>query len=663
LYPQNGQGGEMILPFLYHKNWLDATTEADLISMGTIDFQSLTTLYNANGLTTDTINIKVYAWAEDLEVAGPTVKLALQAGKDEYGKGVVSRPASAIARAAGKLKSLPIIGPFATATSYAAGAVADIASLFGYTNVPVIDDVHAFRTKPYPNMAATDIGTPVEKLTLDAKNELSIDGKICGADVDDELTISSFCKRESFLFASTWTSADAADTGLFHFRVSPVTTSNVAITGGHARYATPMSHLSECFRYWRGDINIKLKFICSAYHRGRVRINWDPKGDIGTSGDYTTQTYTKVVDITEETEVMITIPYTQTSSYLTLPIGVNNTFAKTSTTVFGIGDNYNGIFTVRVLNEQTSPVSSADIIMLVFVSGADNLEFACPMNILATNSPYEPQSGIQFDVETPEYDIGLKPSVPDPNINLVYMGEHCVSLRQLMRRSSTYKRYGCPTLVVEDAIMTARAKYGRSPEYPGYDLTGNDVAVGITSAVSEPYNWVSWNYMTWFSQCFVGSRGAYNYAVNPLNPANVASIMVTREILTRTGTIVEVGTNIPYSGYNGFTKKFVDTEYQSIGMTGLSLVNDKTQCGSMVSVPMYSRYKFLSNNVLTRTVGDVEDDSDKDTFVITTVSPLTIENNNRNYLDIYCAAGTDFSLVFFLNVPTLYRYSQVPTAV
>jgi hypothetical protein len=209
LYPQNSQGGEFTLPFLYHKNWLNATSSTDLENMGTILLNSFGTLKNANGLTTDSINIKVYAWAEDIEVAGPTIELAVQSGSgksvrkhkakdDEYGKGIISKPASAIARAAGALSEIPIIGPFATATSYAAGAVADIASLFGYTNVPVIDDVQPFYSKPFPNLASTDIGTPVEKLTLDSKNELSIDPKITGVDVEDELTIRSFVSRSIY---------------------------------------------------------------------------------------------------------------------------------------------------------------------------------------------------------------------------------------------------------------------------------------------------------------------------------------------------------------------------------------------------------------------------------------------------------------------------------
>ena len=665
LYPQNSQGGEMVLPFLFQKNWLDATDLGDLIDMGTIDLQSFTTLANANGLTTDTIQIKVYAWAEDLELAGPTVKLSLQAGKDEYSHtGTISKPASAIARAAGQLSSLPIIGPFATATSYAAGAVGDIAALFGYTDVPVIDDVHAFKPKSYPNFAATDIGTPLEKLTLDAKNELSIDAKISGANVDDELLLKSFCGRESFIFKSAWAASDAADTSLFYARVSPVMSvlDGTTVTNATLLYATPMAHVARCFKYWRGDIIFKLKFICSAYHRGRVRINWDPIGDIGTSGDYTTQTYTRIVDITEETEVEIVIPYTQATAYLTTPTS-GEYFASSSTSTSQLGTRFNGIFTVRVLNEQTSPVASADIQMLVFVKGADNLEFAAPVDISSLYSPYAPQSGMQFDVDTSVHEMGLSSSQPDPNINLVYMGEHCVSIRQLLRRCSAYKRASTDTNTSVNYFVGMKTVLARNPQYPGFDTNGYDTAIGLTSAVSEAYNWTCWSYTTWFSSCFVGSRGSYHYTINPSNQTDINSLAVSRADEART-TYVSVSLDLPITNQTDFVRRFCDTTTQSIGMAGMSLASQKTLAGVAVSVPMYNKVKFMSNDPLNRTDGESIDNSNVDTFVINSISYSNTDLNASNiYQDLYISAGTDFSLIFFLNIPTLYLYDSLPTAV
>jgi len=662
LYPANSQGGEMVLPFLYYKNWIDATSASDLTDMGQIVLNSFDTLKVA-GTSTAPIRITVYAWAEDLEVAGPTVRLAVQA-KDEYShEGTISKPASAIARAAGHLSSIPIIGPFATATSYAAEAISDIASLFGYTDVPVIDDVHAFVPKAYPNLAATDIGHPIEKLTLDAKNELTIDPKIAGADVGDELLVSSFAERESYIFSSTWAATDAINTGLFYSRVTPKLQATESITNGDLIYAVPMAHVANCFSYWRGDITYRFKFICTKFHQGRVRINWDPRGDIASSGDYTTETYTRVIDITEENDVEFTVPYTQPTSFLNVDTSDGQVFGKTGILTTAVGSKYNGILTMRVLNQQTSPVTSADITVLVFVKGAKNLEFCGPRELSGKMSLYAIQG--DFDQNVSSYDLGCKPSVADPNTNLVYMGEHVASLRQLMRRAAAYKRIVPAENTTTEYVMTTRVILGRQPQYPGFDTDGFDTAIGLTSAVSEPYNWANWSYATWFSCCFVGSRGSYNYFINADHLESVGSISVARATVTHSSTnFLNIDLDLPVTNSTDLIRRFCDTENQSIGLAGMNLTNQLTMAGVNVAVPMYSRYKFLNNSVSDRTLGSSTDESNTDSISITTITQSRTDQSQKFLtIDLYVSAGTDFNLIFFLNVPVFYSYDTLPTEV
>jgi len=662
LYPANSQGGEIILPFLYHKNWLDATSSSDLTNMGEVLMTSFGTLRNANGVVGDSVSIVVYAWAEDVEISGPTINLAVQS--DEYqGKGVVSRPASAIARAANMLNKVPVIGPFATATSYAAGAIADIASLFGYTNVPVIDDVCAFRSKPFPNIASTDIGTPVEKLTLDAKNELSIDPKISGANVNDELVIKDFVGRESFFFQTEWSSTNPIDHSLFFMKVTPNIIQSQIGPGQTVHWPTPCDHVARCFKYWRGDIIIRFKIICTKFHKGRLRINWDPIGGIGTFGDYTTEVYTKVIDISAETDVEFRVPYTQQSAYLLTDTVTSNHFNSSGTSIAGVGVTSNGILTIRVLNSLTAPIATADISILCFIKGADNLEFACPMELPANTSPYTVQSE-SYDLELDTIDMGDAPSTVDENVNLIYMGESIPTIRQLMRRSTAYMRIVNQQDWTNSSQMTHRSIIGRSPVYPGYDPSGLHVAVGALSLVNESYNWVNWSYTTWFSNCFIGARGSYHYTINSSYTKELDSIRVCRTSKTHDSTTLSsFSTRTLDSDLWRFTQDFGSTEFQPTGLEGMSLTNQLSQAGLMVSVPMYSIYKFLSTSIGFRTRGNNLDNTDTDSITIDTNLQIDLDNGSKNlYHDLYVSAGTDFSLVFFLNVPHRFEYDNTPVA-
>lgn len=406
----------------------------------------------------------------------------------------------------------------------------------------------------------------------------------------------------------------------------------------------------------------RFKFICTKYHRGRVRINWDPHGEIGSTGNYTTETYTKIVDISEETDVEFRVPYTQPTAYLKCLDANIFSVAQASTNNSSMGLFFNGILTMRVLNEQTSPVTSADITVLTFARAADNIEFAGPRQISSLISPYAVQSGLDMSSTTCE--LGVKPSSADPNINLVYMGEHCVSLRSLMRRSSQYMRTITPATGGLDNLYVTNAYLNRSPIYPGFDSSGLMGATGLTSAVAEPYNWVNWNAVTWFSMCFVGSRGSYIYSVNRGGRDPSSSVRMIRSDRTHTNSDWLLTTAFTSGADYVFQSSMCYTDTKDNGVAGQAVTNQLTQSGVTALAPMYSRYKFLSNNVSTRTEGTSADESDTDSLTVETIVTTELAPDlDVEYTDIYCAAGTDFNLIFFLNVPSYVTYTSFPGAV
>ncbi len=670
LYPSASQGATMLLPFVYHKKWLDLTVASDVQAMGTLHFRVLDSLKCASTATSP-INIKVYAWLEDIQLSAPTVKFSLQSGKlDEYGKGIISKPASAIARAAGMLSTAPGIGPYATATAIAAGAVSSIAQLFGFTNVPVIDDIHSFKPEPFPAMASTDIGTSISKLTLDSKNELSIDPRICGCDFGDELLVSNLVTRESYLANYPWNVSNATDDLLFNIGISPMKMGAVAGTNQTIINGTPMWMVSRLFDYWKGDIEVRFKIICSQYHRGRLRFSWDPRGDIANTVDSTTEVYTKIVDIAETSDVTIRVPYMAATEYLPTSRALDGRIADIPLTK----NSYeNGILTVRVLTELSAPVDSANVGILVFVRGCDNLEFACPREIdfTSTLSPFAVQSGMLAydDSEEDISSIALKPSVTIPETNLIYFGETIKSLRTLLRRTSFLRTATITSGTGSTLIVQIRgSEFNRYPMYPGYDPNGINTATGITSGTSKSYNWVNYTPITWLGQCFLANRGSIHWRVNPLNP-----VLNTESRLQRPGNTTDLTVAGYNANYGGATNNNLVARLccaASIPMSaGGAVTNNRTLSGISASFPFYSPYKFRTSAPADAVLGNIFDFSsvDKCSFIelLTPKTSITSNadwNNGCSY-NFYVGAGTDFTFVFFLAVPTLYAYSAVPAAV
>jgi hypothetical protein len=185
--------------------------------MGEIIYESFGDLKSAYAPTLNPVTISVFAYAKEVELSGPTI----QSGDEYTDGGPVSKPAAAISKAAGMLTSIPVIGPYMMATSVGMSYVARIARIFGYSNPPTINNVVAMTNSYMPSLADTQIGTHSNKLALDPKNELTVDPRTIGIYPGDELIISNYAKRPSYLFSSTWLTSDSPGTNLAEIYITP----------------------------------------------------------------------------------------------------------------------------------------------------------------------------------------------------------------------------------------------------------------------------------------------------------------------------------------------------------------------------------------------------------------------------------------------------------
>jgi hypothetical protein len=663
LYPQDNTAGDMTLPYFNFRNWIRAQVAQDFTDMGELVFDNYTTLASANGAVGTGVSVTVYAWAENVRVSGPTVGLALQSA-DEYGTGCVSKPASAVARAASYFTDIPVIGPFARATEIGAGAVSTIASMFGFTNVPVIEDTMPFRPSPFPNFSSSDIAYPVEKLTLDPKNELSIDSRIVGLDGADELNISTLCQKESFLVYADWSTADAIDKTIFTSVVTPHMFDRDAATD-FALSMTPMSWVSQAFKNWRGDVIFRFKFIATKYHKGRVRISYDPAGTIAgnISNDAISSTvvFTKVVDLAVDTDVEIRVPYQQAIAWQLTGTGIffNTPYSLSSPGPFIFDPGYhNGTINVRVLNTLTAPIAASTVQMMVFVRGADNLEFANPVEVPRRATTFALQSADELDNCT----VGVvKPS--DPNRYLVNFGEAIPSFRSLLRRDNLSSVWTEPTTAVAGNQGIIRQRMTKWPPFYGYDPNGLYTATGTLVPGTYQFNFSHNTLYNWLAPAFIGQRGSMIWTFNAENAAgNITQNIKVIRSPTNTGTAINTFTNLA-KGTKSVNAKYYFDNTDSLG-AGAALMSQLTSAGLTVLCPNMNPYRFQNTRPNNATNPSAVDASDQDNLILEMSSPSdAISWTSDLKVWKYCSIGTDFNLLFFLNVPRMRVLALTPNGV
>lgn len=668
LFPADMSSFEMELPFLTPNAWLDCTKQSDFTDMGGISYVQYAKLRSANGTAGQNVTVTCYAWATDVEVAGLTSGLSMQA--DEYDtNGVISGPATAVADVAAKFTNAPVVGPLARATEIGARAVGGIASLFGYSNPPVIDDVHAYVPKSFHAFSNVETSVPMDKLTLDPKNEITLDKRVTGAKADDELVITHFAGRKSFITGCLWTEAYAPGTQLMRFPVTPRNYSSNAVATGNAINSTPSSHVCDMFDYWRGGMVYTMKFVKSRYHTGRVQISWDPEFIPLTNPETTTMT--RIVDLQLETEVTFTIPYKAQTAWLKTTNIANNWAISTGGTITASTTEHNGFIRVTVLNELTGPAASQEIDILLFAHTADDFQVSVP-----TELPLWSFLPVQSETTGGEL-APVGSDILTPGINAITVGETVASLRTLLHRTSIFHRsiLGNPR---ETSLVFVRkhlctlvtylprfpVEYGFGPLALNYCFSGTKKQFQYSP--SHPMNWVS--------NCFAGYRGSIVHQYNTVrngqdlidelkverDPRTHILDVVPRQAINRFTSTVDSSSPSTYAAQCLETKFNVLREMS--GVRGMSMTNTNTQSGLSVVTPQYSKWKFRPAYCKTRDTfsGETEIESIRLTAVARCGMSGDTVDDGWPAVNVYVAGGVDFDLIYFICVPTKYQFTMPP---
>lgn len=723
LDPQKQEAGCMTLPFLLQQNMLYNQGAANFAALGQLDYTIYSVLKSANGVTGAGISVTTYAWMENVTLSGASVVYAAQS--DEYGEGPISKPASAVANAASYLEKVPVIGPFATATRIGASAVSAIASIFGFTNVPVIEDTKPMRNEPFPKLASSEISHPVEKLTLDPKNELSIDPRVVGMpDGTDEMMISNLVQRESYLCSAAWTTSNATDDVLFYSQVNPRRYDNDGATNAKL-YMTPMCFISNLFDNWRGDIIFKFKIVASKYHKGRLRLSFDPCGDntynMTTVPNSTNIIHTKIIDIGEVNEVEFRVPYQQAKQFLYVRPSVAaaskgwavNTPIPTAPYIWSsLYDN--GVISLRVLNILTAPIASSSVDILVYVRAAENLEFANPTIIdpdhvtsyFAPQSEdipivktkfaslpeiddnvkleigvgqnveivYPPETGTGIEIYYPQSEeyaeetaelssnMGIL-SLPSKDQYTVHFGENIKSLRQLLRRYNYHSTnyFGIAASTGGNTWQQGIKHFYKVPTTPGYISTGTETAVSLLGGANYNYNFCQMTHIAYIMNAFLAYRGSINWSFNAQTATGPLS-----EMRVSRNNYANYQASYTTQGWFATTKSFYARNITSIkfdGNAGQAITNCNTNAGMNVQCPNYSAYSFQFTNPANANLGVTTDGSAYDQYTLELITKQsTSAIDNPFTVSSYVGIGTDFSLHYFINVPTLWIYSALPAA-
>lgn len=488
IYGNGTSSGELVCPFLFYKPFASiVSTASDMDHLGRLRIQQLIGLYSSAEAAVVSGTLQIVAWMEDIELRVATYLNTMQkspVSSAELSAGFsISRPATIVAKAAGLLSGLPIIGPFATTASMVASGVASIASAFGFSRPAAVGDSTTMIPRYTGRMAITSGIDACEKLSTDPKQGVSIGpGWIGLPPGPDPLAIQSIATRESLMFTSTsWSTTTAVGTSLFAAPVHPFV--GLASTALTACRLTPMAFAAAPFKYWGGSIHLRIKAIVPGMSRGRLLIYHYPHND----ANYESMSYTDVLstcqncilDLESSTDVEFVIRPAQSTPWLEVGL------ASDLTTWTGDAiERANGRIVVRVMNKLSAPLASY-CGLLFYVRAGSDFQVATPalsqvqgwkfvntmMKGSDTSVPTTGPGGANAPAELCDLSKRGEAELPvEP-----YFGERIQSLRSMAKRFSFYT-YTRPQFTAATPASTTQIAFNVWGDFYGYiprSLTGS----------------------------------------------------------------------------------------------------------------------------------------------------------------------------------------------
>lgn len=349
-----------------------ADSYPDFLAMGQLIILAMADIGSAS-VGANAPRIQVYAWMEDVQVSGATgtvVTITTESGlADERETGPIETVSGQAEKIAQVLSKIPVIGPYALASSIAFGALKRMAAIFGWSKPLIPDDMTYMRPEPFCNGALTIGRDSCMKVTLDPHQELTVDPRCTGTD-QDEMSIAYLANKMSYFTTFNWETTDTPlSTVLFANRNTPCIDTRGTFGTANIAQPTSLRFAATPFCFWRGDLVYRFKIASNNFFRGKLAIIFEPnvsQYSLITASTALNKQYMKVIDIQETNTFDLCINWANDREWL--PVMPSNIGGAQPWTTYN--EYANGFIYVVPFTTLQSPNGVA-LNIHVFVGGRD----------------------------------------------------------------------------------------------------------------------------------------------------------------------------------------------------------------------------------------------------------------------------------------------------
>eukprot|EP00918_Siedleckia_nematoides_P043818 GHVU01095750.1.p1 GENE.GHVU01095750.1~~GHVU01095750.1.p1 ORF type:complete len:477 (+),score=25.49 GHVU01095750.1:140-1432(+) len=426
------------------------------------------------------------------------------------------------------------------------------------------------------------------------------------------------------------------------------------------------------FNYWNGTMKYRFQIMSSAFHKGRLKISYDPNF---VANEEMNIAYTRIVDLQEETDFTLSIGCGQEKTFMEMSDPRSTATTQIfSTTRFLSREPGNGVLSVSVLNNLTSPseTSGLDVKVNIFVSCGDDIEFAVPSDrfqnfvvvpqsllgpLIEPHMGDDPNTFVneQDQMEQPNEDTLLQTYDNMKDTYKVFFGERLASFRSLI------KRYNLHTAIGPGVDNNETLSVYTMSMFPFY--RGN-VPFAVHDSTTGNYNYGNTVLLHWVNLMFSGYRGSIRYKWIPSGEKSSTNLYAERLDPVKFAAKYSYGQSslATFDNSSQVARHAVQTASFGTppsGVTGTCFTNSEVNPVLEYEVPYYNASRFSPAKMVDVTSGKIE------SYEIETTHKLVVEyvgSTKKTFVGCYVAAGEDYNCYFFTGLPQMYYEATVPLA-
>lgn len=631
---------DLDFPFYSSTGWFNRFAVPGDLPTAYVNFFVQNTLASANDVPPTFVNVKVYLIMKDIELSVPAVAALFSAeedveelhgGKENAPNGTISKPAMAVSRAAGSLKAVPMLAPFAGPLEIAAGTVGSIASMLGFSKPVILEESRPTLNLVIDQPTYSDGRSAVTKLTADPKQEVAVTADAAMIGGNDDMLISNITRRFGYVGQAQWSTSGYVDT----YSVNPMLL--CPSSGGGWSQLTPVGFVTSRFQYWTGSLVFRIEIVASGFHRGAIGVSWvpylDPPG--GNVLDYPNRFLTKIIDITQTKTVDFVVPFAGDFPNL-------------------LKSESNGALRLYEVNPLRSSGSTTSVGVNVYLAAGEDFELFRPgltgqftsTSFVAVDAVHSGEGQVAAAVDDDQQLQGS--AIPEvvqmlkPGRDRIYFGETFSSIKQMCNRHCL--NWTFPVFADDSATFYF-------PLIP-YPYGANEQAI-----YALPLTTTGMTFQAWFAPAFLAMRGGFRFkmirhqadtAPDALQAPQNSYLRVNTFPLTTTEA-----SNRPFAPFSIPTASVTSRSVDLASSTsfGTALTTSYIHSGLEYEVPYILPERFANPRKITGlykySVGGLE------------VPHFFYEAQpTAGRWDIFSSAADDFSLHYFMFVPEYRVVSQ-----